>query len=254
MKLLGFNYTIEYKKGAENVVADALSRKDRTMLAITSFTPAWIADIEQSYYQDKTYTEILQQVTINDQAVPHYTVHSGVLRYKGRLCIGSSTDLRHKILQALHASPIGGHSGITATYQRVKRIFHWPQLKKAIETFVSECLVCQRAKSEQCHYPGLLSPLPIPNMAWTFINMDFVEGLPKSGNKNAILVVVDRLTKYAHFLPLAHPFTAQSVAQLFMDNIFKLHGLQVAIVIDRDKIFTSKLWQDMFKALKVSTL
>jgi IS30 family transposase len=79
-----------------------------------------------------------------------------------------------------------------------------------------------------------------------------VEGLPKSSNKNAILVVVDRLTKYAHFLPLAHPFTAQPVAQLFMDNIFKLHGLQVAIVIDRDKIFTSKLWQDMFKALKVS--
>jgi hypothetical protein len=82
--------------------------------------------------------------------------------------------------------------------------------------------------------------------------MDFVEGLPKSGNKNAILVVVDRLTKYAHFLPFCHPFTAMSIAQLFMDNIFKLHGLLVAIVTDQDRIFTSKLWQDIFKSLKVS--
>jgi transposase InsO family protein len=121
-----------------------------------------------------------------------------------------------------------------------------------VETFVAECPVCQRAKSKHCQYPGLLAPLPIPNMAWTFISMDFVEGQPKSGNKNGILVVVDRLTKYAHFLPLAHPFTTQTVTQLFIDHIFKLHGPPVAIVTDRDRIFTSKMWQDMFKSLKIS--
>jgi hypothetical protein len=72
--------------------------------------------------------------------------------------------------------------------------------------------------------------------------MDFNEGLSKSSNKNAILVVVDRLTKYAHFIALAHSFTAHSVAQLFIDNVFKLHGPLVAIVTDMDKISTSKLW------------
>jgi hypothetical protein len=165
MKLLEFNYTIEYKKGAENVVANALLRKEHNLLAITSFTPARIADIEQSYHNDPAYTQILQQVLINEQDVPHYTVHSGVLIYKGRVCIGNATELRNKILTALHSSPIGGHSGIAATYQRTKRIFHWPQLKKLVETFVSECPTWQRAKSEHCQYPGLLDPLPIPNMA-----------------------------------------------------------------------------------------
>ena len=81
--------------------------------------------------------------------------------------------------------------------------------------------------------------------------MDFVEGLPKSRGNDVILVVVDRLTKYAHFLPLSHPFIAETVSKLFMDNIHRLHGLPQIIVSDRDRIFTSKLWQEVFSALKV---
>jgi hypothetical protein len=81
--------------------------------------------------------------------------------------------------------------------------------------------------------------------------MDFVEGLPKSHGKDVILVIVDRLTKYAHFLPMAHPYTVHSVATLFLDNIVKLHGMPAVIVSDRDRIFTSKLWQEIFAALKV---
>jgi hypothetical protein len=114
-------------------------------------------------------------VLIDAKAVHDYTVHSRVLRYKGIVCIGSSNDMRNKILTSLHSSPIGGHSGIIATYHKIKRMFHWPQLKKLVELFVSECPICQRAKFEHCQYPRLLDPLPIPNMAWTFISMDFVE-------------------------------------------------------------------------------
>jgi hypothetical protein len=82
--------------------------------------------------------------------------------------------------------------------------------------------------------------------------MDFIEGLPKSKGKDVILVIVDRLTKYSHFLPLSHPYTVQKVASVFMDNIFKLHGPPTIITTDRDTIFTSKLWQEIFTALKIS--
>lgn len=108
------------------------------------------------------------------------------------------------------------------------------------------CTVCQQAKTEKVAYPGLLSPVPIPEGSWKTISMDFTEGLPRSQSFNCILVVVDKFSKYAHFLSLSHPFTALQVAMLFMDHIFKLHGLPQAIISDRDKVFTSNLWKELF--------
>jgi hypothetical protein len=81
--------------------------------------------------------------------------------------------------------------------------------------------------------------------------MDFIEALLRSEGKDTILVVVDKLTKYAHFIPLSHPFTTKTIVQIFLDNVLKLHGLPLAIIIDRDRIFTSQLWQDLFKSLNV---
>ena len=125
-------------------------------------------------------------------------------------------------------------------------------MKSAVKTFVASCQICQQAKPDRSKAPGLLQPLPIPSAAWQMLTMDFVEGLPNSQGKNCILVVVDRFTKYGHFLALAHPFTAAGVAKLFFDNIYKLHGLPDSIVSDRDKIFTSLFWQELFKLVKVS--
>uniref|UniRef100_A0A2N9ER56 Integrase catalytic domain-containing protein n=1 Tax=Fagus sylvatica TaxID=28930 RepID=A0A2N9ER56_FAGSY len=93
---------------------------------------------------------------------------------------------------------------------------------------------------------GLLQPLPIPHRPWYSISMDFIEGLPNSNKQNVILVIVVRLTKYVHFFSLAHPYTAAKVASLFMQNIFKLHGLPSSIVSDRDIAFTSTFWQELF--------
>lgn len=115
-----------------------------------------------------------------------------------------------------------------------------------IETFVSQCDNCQRNKSEHVLSPGLLQPLPIPECPWSHIGMDFVEGLPKSSGKDTIMVVVDRLTKYAHFLPLSHPFTSATVATQFMNSVFKLHGMPSSIVSNRDKIFLSHFWKELF--------
>jgi hypothetical protein len=109
---------------------------------------------------------------------------------------------------ALHNSGIGGHSGMKATYHKIKSLFYWPGMKQQIEAYVAACSICKKAKSEHSKLPGTLQPLLVPDQAWNVIAMDFIEGLPKSKQFNTILVVIDKLTKYAHFIPLTHPYTA----------------------------------------------
>jgi hypothetical protein len=105
-------------------------------------------------------------------------------------------------------------------------------MKQDIRKFVAECEVCLRNKGETFKSPGTLQPLQIPPAIWKDISMEFITGLPKSGNKSVIMVVVDRLSKYSHFFALHHPFTASTVAQIFMDQVFKLHGMPNSIVSD----------------------
>jgi len=123
-----------------------------------------------------------------------------------------------------------------------------------VENFVKQCVVCQQAKHEHTHPAGLLQPLPIPEGAWQDISLDFIEGLPMSGNCNVILVIVDRFTKYAHFLPLKHPFTAGQVANLLLDSVIKLHGVPKTMVSDRDRVFLSAVWQGLFSQLGTKLL
>jgi hypothetical protein len=133
----------------------------------------------------------------------------------------------------------------------VKQFFVWPKLKRSVQLYVTKCTTCQQAKPEHVKTPGLLQPLPILSMASEMVSLDFVEGLPKSRGHDTILVVIDRFTKYGHFLPLLHPFTALQVAQLFI-NIYRLHGLPQVILSDRDRIFTSTLWRELFQLTDTS--
>ena len=104
----------------------------------------------------------------------------------------------------LHTSPLGGHSGFLKTYHRVKKEFFWDGLKSDIQKFVAECLIFQQSKVETIKAPGLLQPLSIPSQRWEEISMDFITGLPESEGKSVIMVVVDILTKYAHFFAVIH--------------------------------------------------
>lgn len=132
---------------------------------------------------------------------------------------------------------------------RIKAIFYWSKMKFDVISLVQQCQVYARCKSDLGPYPGLLQPLPIPNQARSHISMDFIEGLSRSWGKNVTLVVVDRFTKYSHFIALSHPFTAQVVAKAFLDVIYKLHGLPICIVTDRDNIFTSTFWKELFSLM-----
>jgi hypothetical protein len=124
-------------------------------------------------------------------------------------------------------------------------------MRYVVAAFIKSCPVCQLNKTKNVPYPGLLQPLLVPAMAWQHVTMDFIEALPKSEGKDTALTVVDKLTKYAHFIPLCDPFHTKTVVQAFLDNVFKLRGLLLVIITDRDKIFTNHLWQYLFKALGV---
>lgn len=179
--------------------------------------------------------------------VPPYSLHNGVIRYNNRVWLGSNVQVQTKVTTALHSSAIGGHSGFPVTYSRIKQLFYWPGMKAFIKKFVAACEVCHKAKPDRSRYPGLLQPLPVPQQAWQSISLDFIEGLPRSNTYDTVLVVVDRLTKYGHFIPLHHPFTALKVAQRFMDTVYRLHGMPESIVSDRDRVFTSTLWKELFR-------
>lgn len=146
---------------------------------------------------------------------------------------------------SLHTScrPSRGGESLPSNQER----FLLAGTEKNVEVFISECAMCQQNKFETISSPGLLQPLPISQQVWHDVSMDFIVGLPNYHGKTVIMVVVDRLTKYAHFIALSHPYTTTSVAQVFIDNVLKLHGLPSSIMSDRDLIFVSAFWKEVFK-------
>lgn len=207
----------------------------------------WLTLVQQSWQIDLPLHQIIADLIIDANSLVEYPWDPGVLTHKGCRVVGVLVGLRTNIIAKYHNTAVGGHSRIDKTTRRIKRTFYWKGLQKDVQRIVPECDVCQRFKGENVHVPGSLQPLPIPKRLWSNISMDFIEGLPKSHRKTTIFVVVGRLTKYAHFLALRHPYTAKDVAQLFLDNVYKLLGLPSTIVSNRDAIFTSKFWQELFQ-------
>lgn len=140
-----------------------------------------------------------------------------------------------------------GHEGVQRTLHRLRRDFHSPNLRTLVQDYVRACVTCQRYKSEHLHPTGLLLPLPVPTAVWANIGLDFIEALPRVGGKSAILTVVDRFSKYCHFIALVHPHTAESVAQAFFAEIVRLHGVPQSMVSDRDPVFTSSFWRELMR-------
>jgi hypothetical protein len=209
-KLLGLRYRIVYRKGTENGAVDALSRvSDPSLVMLSALSiciPEWMQEIINGYQQDPDACSKVQALCINNATVPQFTLKNGILYFQDRIWIGQNSSVQQKILANLHTAAIGGHSGIHVTYQRIKQLFAWPGLRADVVRFVQSCDICQRAKSEHVQYPGFLQPLPVPDQYWQVVSLDFIEGLPRSASFNCILVVVDKFSKYAHFVALAHPF------------------------------------------------
>ena len=123
-------------------------------------------------------------------------------------------------------------------------------MRKDIAEYVAKCDICRRIKAEHQRPAGLLKPLDIPVWTWDDISMDFIVGLPRTQKgHDAIWVIVDRLTKVAHFIPVKTTFTVSELAELYIDNILKLHGAPRSIVLDRGPQFTAKFWQSLHKSI-----
>jgi hypothetical protein len=252
-KILGYDFEMIYKKGKQNVVADALSRKDEDveafLCAISIIQPDWIVEARDEWKNDEKVWSLIQRLQQDSSASDTFTWKNDSLWYKDRLYLCKDSQLKKKVLLELHTSPVGGHSGFLKTYHRVKKDFFWDGLKTNVQRFVEECVFCQQNKVETIKTPGLLQPLSIPSQRWEEVSMDFITGLPKSEGKSVIMVIVDRLTKYAHFCALSHPFKASTVATAFMETVQKLHGSPKIIVSDRDPIFTGHFWTELFSCL-----
>ncbi|GJX04376.1 putative reverse transcriptase domain-containing protein [Tanacetum coccineum] len=168
----------------------------------------------------------------------------------GRSWLPCYGDLRSVIMHESHKSKYSIHPGSEKMYQDVKKLYWWPNMKADIATYVSKCLTCARVKAEHQRPSGLLVQPAIPEWKWDNITMDFITKLPKSSHGfDTIWVIVDRLTKSAHFLPIRENDPLDKLARLYLNRIVARHGIPVSIICDRDGRFTSNFWKSFQKAL-----
>eukprot|EP00253_Pinus_taeda_P025527 PITA_25527 len=208
--LQNFTFVLKHISGQANKVADALSRR----------------------------TLILQESTMQE----------GLL-FKGRqLCI-PNCSMRENIIQEKHSGGLAGHFGIDKTIAQVRHFYFWPKLQRDVQRYVSRCKICQLEKGHSQN-TGLYLPLPIPSRPWDSVSMDFVLGLPKTQRGfDSVMVVVDRLSKMAHFVTCKKTSDATYIAHLFFTEIVRLHGLPRSIISDRDVKFTGHFWRTLWKQL-----
>jgi hypothetical protein len=173
-----------------------------------------------------------------------------MLRFDTRLCVPNIEDLRKKILEEAHHSSYTIHPGSTKMYKDLKENYWWEGMKRDVAEFVSKCLICQQVKAEHQRPAGLFQRIEIPEWKWEMITMDFVTGLPRTSRGfDSAWVIVDRLTKSAHFLPVKTTYSAAQYAKLYVERIVSLHGVPLSIISDRGPQFTAHFWRSFQAAL-----
>ncbi|WVZ90013.1 hypothetical protein U9M48_036351 [Paspalum notatum var. saurae] len=246
-----FPYVIKYKKGKDNVIADALSRR-YTMLLQLDHRIFGLESIKEQYAYDEDFKDIMLHCK-EGRTWDKYVINEGFVFRANRLCI-PVRSVYLLLLQEAHGGGLMGHFGAKKMEAVLSAHFFWPKMRRDVERFVSRCTTCQKAKS-RINPHGLYMPLPVPSTPWEDISMDFVLGLPRTKRgRDSIFVVVDRFSKMAHFIPCHKSDDAVNIANLFFQEIVRLHGMPSAIVSDRDAKFLSHFWRTIWNKLGTKLL
>lgn len=274
-----FNFKIDYRPGKAGGKPDALTRRSRDLpkegderlqhqsqvlikphnLQISA-TASRDTDLDTlfatAYKADPKPKQILQQLQTGVQCSKHISLAhcseiDGKLLYNDRVYVPAYSPLILCLIQQNHDSPAAGHPGRSKTIELLQRQYYWPNLQKDVERYIRNCHPCQRSRTSR-HAPySILRPLPVPHRAWEDVSMDFVVGLPWSDGFNAILVVTCRLTKMRHLISCRDTTTAKDLARLYIDNVFRLHGLPKSITSDRGSQFVFAFWKALCDSCKI---
>jgi hypothetical protein len=273
-----YDLEVHYHPSKANVVADALSQKAQcncvTMdskvttlcdelrklnmevislgtLNYISVEPTLHEQIVLAQIGDKgvqVIKEMLEQKV--EKYICFHQDSKGVLWFEDRLVVPKNPELRQKILDEAHLSKFSMHPSSNKMYHDLISLYWWTRMKREMAKYVSECDTCQRIKASHLKVAGTLQPLPIPSWKWEDLSMDFIVGLPNtSQHHDSIWVIVDRLTKTTHFLPVHTTHRAEKYAEIYIDQIVRLHGIPRTIVSDRGAPFVARFWEQLQESL-----
>ena len=177
----------------------------------------------------------------------------GLMSKEGKVYIPKNEKLRAEVIRLHHNIPVGGHGEQWKTTELVTRNFWWPGVSREVKQYIEGCDTCQRNKNRMQAPAGKLMPNSIPEKPWSHISADFITKLPLAQGYDLILVVVNRLTKMAHFIPTTEKTTAGGLARLFRDNVWKLHGLSESIISDRGPQFVAGVMRELNTMLGIDS-
>ncbi|KAF8750725.1 hypothetical protein RHS01_09093 [Rhizoctonia solani] len=272
--LAGYNFQIVYRPGKQSGKPDALSQQSdhanipldaQTMLPNPVFANVALItpekelqrQIELSLDQDKSLGEIPQFLQNKSKAPPSikrafkdYKMEAGLLFYQGRIVVLDVRTLRTDLLRIFHDSPLAGHPGRQRTLELVSRNYYWPGIRVDTYWHVDSCKTCQQIrKPKYASIPP--QPLELPSRPWQHVSYNMIVDLPKDGNNNSILVIVDSFTKYGIFVKCSKKLKALELAELFLEHVWKRHGMPEKTILDRGRVFNNKFLRALYKRLGI---
>ncbi|KAJ5919015.1 Retrotransposon polyprotein [Penicillium verhagenii] len=245
-----YDYRIEHCEGRTNSQADALSRRPDYQIGVKDTVPAILKADEKGNLVYNHQTLAATKATGDDQRLQDMVnegnngkaiLDEGILLVHGLVYVPQR--MQEEIIQQHHDAPSRGHLGVEKTVELITRNFYVPNVHRKVRNYIQQCDTCQRDKPSRHQPYGGMQNLEVPTKPWEWITMDFITKLPISDGHDMIMVIVDRLTKYAYMIPTTETIDAQQMANILIRNVFANHGSPRKITSDRDKLFTSNMWR-----------